>query len=531
MRVAKMGYAQRVTKRDKKGRVTSSFERVRIVVPDGLPPSLPAPYTGHKNLTKKVHSDREHAEWTARFLAMIDEARGWTTIHRELAEIDGLSHQGFITRGSIPVFAKLDRKMDEILGEPIWKKITAHPVIFSDVIPKWAKHTNAGPKGVGDMTYKTDRFVRWLGHDDMMRVTFQNAREYRDAKIAEIDAMFEDLDEPEDLIAYRAKRKTLSNHLKAIQALFNFAAKYTHLSDDGQPTVNPIAGVDFNPGEGNQRDDFTPEDRRMILILARHAEPHIYWLNWLGSDTGARLSELADAHTRDVVQIEGVWVIRIHTKNRSRDQRLKTFVSTRDVPLHAALLDEDFLEYVASIGDGPLFPQLRLDGYGRRAGQASTEISDWLRKVVKITDPPSHGIRIVTLRPRICVIRWGRMARQGLKRTSNTTFWGMAARVVRARMAATESVGWRPCGRRLKSSRTRWRSFNNECSFNSRRPSALVDIQSLANLRRIEFQAGQSSRYTTEAVGLELSLGIRLAETCGFRRLAISAIVPETGGR
>jgi hypothetical protein len=34
-----------------------------------------------------------------------------------------------------------------------------------------------------------------------------------------------------------------------------------------------------------------------------------------------------------------------------------------------------------------LHPQARLDGYGRRAGQASTEISDWLRNVVGITDP------------------------------------------------------------------------------------------------------------------------------------------------
>jgi hypothetical protein len=104
MRVAKMGHTQRVTKRDKKGRVTSSFERVRIVVPDGLPQSLPAPFTGRKNLTKKVHSDREHAEWTARFLGMIDEARGWTTIHRELAEINDLSLEQVIGRGSIPWF-------------------------------------------------------------------------------------------------------------------------------------------------------------------------------------------------------------------------------------------------------------------------------------------------------------------------------------------------------------------------------------------------------------------------------------------
>jgi hypothetical protein len=53
MRVAKMGYTQRVTKKDKKGRITSSFMRVRIVVPEGLPSSLPPPYSGHKKLDQE----------------------------------------------------------------------------------------------------------------------------------------------------------------------------------------------------------------------------------------------------------------------------------------------------------------------------------------------------------------------------------------------------------------------------------------------------------------------------------------------
>jgi hypothetical protein len=118
MRVAEMGYTQRVTTKDKQGRITSSWLRVRVVVPDGLPQSLPPPYTGNRNLTKKVHTDREHAEWTERFLAMIEGARGWDTIHRELAAVNGLSLEGFIARGCIPVFAKLDRKIDGILGEP-----------------------------------------------------------------------------------------------------------------------------------------------------------------------------------------------------------------------------------------------------------------------------------------------------------------------------------------------------------------------------------------------------------------------------
>ena len=91
MRVARMGYTQRVTKKDSKGRITSSWVRVRKVVPEGLAPSLPPPYTGKKTLTKKVSTEREHAEWTAKFLAVIDQAAGRTSAFRELIGLDSLS--------------------------------------------------------------------------------------------------------------------------------------------------------------------------------------------------------------------------------------------------------------------------------------------------------------------------------------------------------------------------------------------------------------------------------------------------------
>ena len=53
MRVARMGYAQRVTKKDSKGRITSSWVRVRKVVPETLVASLPPPYTGKRSLMEK----------------------------------------------------------------------------------------------------------------------------------------------------------------------------------------------------------------------------------------------------------------------------------------------------------------------------------------------------------------------------------------------------------------------------------------------------------------------------------------------
>jgi integrase len=371
MRVAKMGYSHRVTKKDENGRIISSWTRVRKVVPEGLAPSLPPPYTGRGTLTKKVTTEREHAEWTARFLAIIDQAAGRNKALDELIGLSSLiakdSESGGLLspetiRQAPAVFSRFFDRLD--LPVPVAER-TPEPVTFERIIGLWAKHTNAPKKGRADMVTNCGRFAAWLGHDNMTRVTFENGRDYRDFLIDEGEL----------------SSGSISNHLKALKALFGYAAENIHIPSD------PISRIKFSRGKGEERDDFTPEERRLILTHARDAGPVIKWCNWLSSFEGARLSEIADAHTRDIVLLEGVWVMKICRKYRSPDQRLKTVVSTREVPLHSAVLEEDFLGYVKSVGDGPLFPQLRLDGYGKRAGQASTEISDWLRNVVKITDP------------------------------------------------------------------------------------------------------------------------------------------------
>src|ERR1700674_3095103 len=71
MRVVKVGHLQKV-----KG----SF-RVRIVVPPELPPYLPPPYTGKKNLIKGLGTGNEReakrlaVPYIADFLALIEQAR------------------------------------------------------------------------------------------------------------------------------------------------------------------------------------------------------------------------------------------------------------------------------------------------------------------------------------------------------------------------------------------------------------------------------------------------------------------------
>src|SRR4029077_18172953 len=131
MRVARMGYTQRVTKKDSKGRITSSWVRVRKVVPERLAPSLPPPYTGKKTLTKKVSTEREHAEWTAKFLAIIDQAAGRTNAVRELARLDGLSTPDLL-RQCPSVIARFDN----LIGLPVPVAKPSEPVIFASMIAK-----------------------------------------------------------------------------------------------------------------------------------------------------------------------------------------------------------------------------------------------------------------------------------------------------------------------------------------------------------------------------------------------------------
>ena len=119
-----MGAAKRLQTihvKDKQGRIVSSWQRVSgCRCPMGSRPRCRRPYTGLKHLTKKVQTEAEYAET----LAVIAGVGEWATIYRELGDLDRLGFDEFMRRGAPPyrVFARLEQKQDEILGEPVWKK-------------------------------------------------------------------------------------------------------------------------------------------------------------------------------------------------------------------------------------------------------------------------------------------------------------------------------------------------------------------------------------------------------------------------
>jgi len=81
----------------------------------------------------------------------------------------------------------------------------------------------------------------------------------------------------------RSASRNASSTLPSTQkALFTYAFDNDHI------TSNPMARVKYIAGDRKERDDFTPEERKLILIRAREAEPHVYWVNLVCSFLGTR---------------------------------------------------------------------------------------------------------------------------------------------------------------------------------------------------------------------------------------------------
>ena len=115
---------------------------------------------------------------------------------------------------------------------------------------------------------------------------------------------------------------------------------------------------------------------------------------WLLAFTGARLEEVCQSLVRDIRESKGVWYLDINSDHETKS--LKNAGSARKVPLHPALIEEGFLDYLGTLpADGPLFPDLSPDRFGRRGGNGTKIIGRWVR-ASGITNPrkaPNHAWR------------------------------------------------------------------------------------------------------------------------------------------
>lgn len=124
-----------------------------------------------------------------------------------------------------------------------------------------------------------------------------------------------------------------------------------------------------------------------------------YWLPILALYQGARLEELARLVREEICQEDGIVFLNITDeepisedgKPVARKARVKTAAAKRRVPLHRAVLELGFLDYVEHIapnGGDFLFPKLKANS--RRDNHRSGKFSQWFteyRRNVGVDDP------------------------------------------------------------------------------------------------------------------------------------------------
>ncbi len=206
----------------------------------------------------------------------------------------------------------------------------------------------------------------------------------------------------DSLVAAGLDPTTIKNHLTILRTIYNYAAANRHVTVDVSDGVKAVKfRAKKRPGTG--RLGYTDDEAAMILTMARQTrDPVLRWSPWLAAALGTRIDEISGAMAADIeIDRDGVPWFRVRLDYREtdpeQDPELKSENAERMIPIHSALREEGFFRYLAGLAkNGPLFPGLKPDRFGRRGGNGSKRVQRWVRNKVKITDKrkaPSHSWR------------------------------------------------------------------------------------------------------------------------------------------
>jgi integrase len=246
------------------------------------------------------------------------------------------------------------------------------PVSFEELVNGWA----AERRPVAKTRYEWSRVIRelekYLGHNDAHRLTPEELVEWK-----------------RSMVAAGLRPKTIqASKLAPVRTILQWGAQNKLISSNAADGIS----MDVKSKHGERKRSFTDEEAKIILRAAcSERDPVRRWVPWIGAYTGARVSEICQLRSEDVLKIEDIWCMKFAPEAGS----LKTSGSERIVPVHPALIESGLLNFVARVKSGPLFAGLSPDKFGKRGGNGTKVIGRFVRQL-GLKDPrlsPSHSWR------------------------------------------------------------------------------------------------------------------------------------------
>jgi integrase len=287
--------------------------------------------------------------------------------------------------------AKRQRNAGDVVETPAPAPAAKDRVTVTNLFEWWKMDHVAGKKTArtaDEYESKTKALVKWLGHDDAMRITGEKLSDYLDHV------------QQERCLSLKTVGDKYLPHLKAI-----FRAGASRKKIPANPTEGLRRVV---PKKVRTRPSgFTDAEAKVVLAAAngslladdkRSAENRLAarWVPWVCAYAGARVTEITQLRKQDVYQEHGVWLINITPEagsGKTGEYRL--------VPIHPHLVEMGFLDFVRSRPDGPLFYQPRPgnERRGTKSSQAENVSKALCKWVTSLFDPwdarlqPNHAWR------------------------------------------------------------------------------------------------------------------------------------------
>jgi len=258
--------------------------------------------------------------------------------------------------------------------EDLWPQFCEQKLIAKSTAKKWRPYM--------------EEVVRRSGHPDLGRVTQRHLLDWRDSLLA----------------AKRSPIGIKDGHLAAAKSFFGWAKRAQKLATD--PSVGVFVEVNAKHKKKLRKEmrGFTDKEAKVILsaalapmskLMTKENAAARRWVPWLCAYTGARVNEITQLRSSDVLKVDGIDCIRITPEAGT----VKTG-GQRIVPLHPHLVEDGFVAWAKRKKPAPLFyseaRQRKPDRQNPTYASVGNKLAEWVRKDLGIEDPlvaPNHGWR------------------------------------------------------------------------------------------------------------------------------------------
>ena len=267
-------------------------------------------------------------------------------------------------------------------------------LLLSEVFEKYLEDRPPSAGVLIEWRSNVARFIKLVGDKPITAITRADMRDYRDA-LAKLPGK-----NGKGTLAPGTIRKSIGS----IGAILRWAEANGY-ADMVPNWSNPTSSIRVSSKLSDKvnRVAFDGADLKLLFgspIWAgcrsegRRKEPgnmvikdHHFWLPLLALYMGARMEELGQSLIEDVKQDRGVDFLDINGDGPNKS--LKTQSSWRKVPIHSALIQLGFLDYVGRLrasGETQLFPKLKQNKSGKYTAGYSKTFSRY-KNAMGITDP------------------------------------------------------------------------------------------------------------------------------------------------